>query len=106
MSKTIFILASFAVLLSVVRIDHAFSFVACVRPQRKRTNVLTDTCIRRSCFLEWRGWGMEKWRREGGNGEIGGMRKEVGMERRGVVRGRQCYFFHIVKTIRGKQEGD
>ena len=68
-------LASFAVSLSVVRVDHAFMFVACVRSQRKCTYVLIDTRVKRSCFLEWQGGGdgsgeggTGRWR-QGGGGE-------------------------------------
>ena len=34
--------------------DDAFTFVACMCSQRKRTYVLTDMRVKRSCFLEWR----------------------------------------------------
>ena len=43
-----FISASFTVLLSLVRVDDAFTFVACVHSQRKRTYALTDMRVIRS----------------------------------------------------------
>ena len=34
--------------------DNTFTSVAYVRSQRQHTPVLSDTCIKRLCFLEWR----------------------------------------------------
>ena len=78
MNENIFIVASFAVLLSVVSVDDAFTFVVCIHSQRKRPYVLTDKSAR-NVRASWNGGegemamgrGMERWGQGGGNGEEG-----------------------------------